>query len=107
MKTDRDLLELAAKASGIEDEFVEDGRPFLDRGLWNPRDDDGDCARMEAALGIDIEWWEHYVVATIRHYPSDIFASAAFADCDNDRQAARRRASLLVAAAIQLSKEQA
>lgn len=64
MTTDRELLELAAKAAGIRlhvwgtpgnanFEDMDDGpygRP------WNPLTDDGDALRLAAKLKIDIEW---------------------------------------------------
>jgi hypothetical protein len=59
MKTDRELLELAAKAAGIE------VRPHPNRGIsknlifigsngnWNPLSDDGDALRLAVALGLE------------------------------------------------------
>lgn len=57
MTTDRELLELAAKAAGYEyakhgGYIVVDGIP----GNWNPLSDDGDALRLAAKLKIDIEW---------------------------------------------------
>lgn len=50
MKTDRELLELAAKAAGIKIERRADGRTFRkEKGFpfsWNPLDDDGDALRL-------------------------------------------------------------
>lgn len=62
---DRELLELAAKAAGLElDWDVPDGAsPWLitgvgvDRGPatpWNPLDDDGDAFRLMVALSLDV-----------------------------------------------------
>lgn len=66
--TDRKLLELAAKAAGVEFytpggldgpwfEILSD-RGFYLRGCvpWNPLTDDGDALRLAAKLKIDIEW---------------------------------------------------
>ena len=59
MKTDRELLELAAKAAGI-DWFDE---PALQAGkglhmksgpFWNPLQDDGDALRLAVALRMDL-----------------------------------------------------
>ena len=55
--SDRELLELAAKAAGYEyakhgGYIVVDGIP----GNWNPLTDDGDALRLAAKLKIDIEW---------------------------------------------------
>lgn len=119
MKTDRELLELAANAAGIDGKFVAKGAPGLNdsdgmlcnlprgrRFFWSPLSDDGDCAHLEATLGIDIEWGEASVVATIRHpRDPDIFASVPFECFGNDRNAARRRVSVQVAADYQISRE--
>lgn len=61
--TDRELLELAAKAAGIEkgesridcgiSTTISDGRHgYLPR--WNPLDDDGDALRLLVRLGMDV-----------------------------------------------------
>lgn len=53
MSTDRELLDLAAKAAGVvlEDEhYWRDG--FWTR--WNPLKDDGDALRLAVRLGLDI-----------------------------------------------------
>ena len=129
MRTDRELLELAAKAIGLkigpnpwrtpglnwaigitwfEDSYSPGVHTLTgsDRDgplskVWNPGLDDGDCARLEAKLGIDIEWWEAGVVAcakfSIPH--ANERASEEFSQ-HPDRNAARRMASLKVAAAI-------
>lgn len=57
MNTEQLLLELAAKAAGYvfgwgHDENI-DGPYIIDNGFpvpWNPLEDDGDCARLEADL---------------------------------------------------------
>jgi hypothetical protein len=57
--SDRELLELAAKAAGIEvTAIVADGIPHrFGGGYWNPRDDDGDALRLAVELfdGDDME----------------------------------------------------
>lgn len=106
MRTDRELLELAAKAIGLDFHGYTDGTEWFSHrsGLvlksdevWSPQHDDGDCARMEAALGIGVEWYsDAVVVRTIgrsRHL-------ASYAAHGGDRNAARRDASLQLAAAI-------
>ena len=54
MNTDRELLELAAKAAGLNYSF-EYGCYFDDeyeQGCdWNPLDDDGDALRLAVKLG--------------------------------------------------------
>lgn len=62
--TDRELLELAAKAAGIEIEWhhgcgnalalVRDGQDGP--AFWNPLADYGDALRLAAKLHIDLEW---------------------------------------------------
>ena len=60
--------------------------------LYDP--DDGDCARMEAALGIHVAWHSDGVVCGLRWAG----ATELFDDHGGDKQAARRMASLRVAA---------
>ena len=56
-RTDRELLELAAKAAGLKFSYqseiarVSDGEAWWD---WNPRHDDGDSRRLQVKLGIHI-----------------------------------------------------
>ena len=117
MKTDRELLELAAKAVGRSGVYQhwEDSRDNVSCGIapngtpgrewWNPLRDDGACARLEAELRIDIEWQRIGVVACHRAESGhDIVAREPYAD-HLDRQSARRMASLRVAAGIQEAKE--
>lgn len=64
MTTDRELLELAAKAAGIEhgiffDAWPEDGLPtayarIAKHRRWSPLSDDGDALRLAVALDIAI-----------------------------------------------------
>jgi hypothetical protein len=51
--SDRELLELAAKAAGIELTGA-DRAAWLNQSSygWNPRDDDGDALRLAVALNI-------------------------------------------------------
>lgn len=55
--TDQELLELAAKAAGVD--F--DGHSFIKRdryssNVWDPLFDDGDAFRLMVALNLDIEF---------------------------------------------------
>lgn len=73
--TDRELLELAAKAAGIAIlkctctdprwPFRHDEKASGKRGHWNPLEDDGDALRLAMALGIDIVWCSSGRVVTI------------------------------------------
>lgn len=69
MDTDRELLELAAKAYGLAPEYVWHSDPFyegfmrrnfdesgfeIETQLWNPLTDDGDALRLAVMLGFHI-----------------------------------------------------
>jgi len=113
MRTDRELLELAAKAEGWKKAAYQDMRGWGEIrygyseamyigddetiGYWNPLTDDGDCARMEAKLAIDVKWYRDSVVAYRKEIACD---GVDFRDHGDDRNAARRIASLRVAAEI-------
>lgn len=92
-KTDRELLELAAKAAGIK---LLPGAPAWHR--WNPLIDDSDEARLEAQLGIDITWSISRVSA--QHRLGLIFVTETFDDHNGDKQKARRYAGTRAAAEI-------
>ena len=75
--TDRELLELAAKAAGIDVHTIEDADGVLHWDGWNPLADDGDALRLAVKLNIDagkpgmrlrIDWrsWEDPYAATRR-----------------------------------------
>lgn len=59
---DKELLELAAKAAGIEIEFDEDDSPFRKGAVgwlyWNPLTDDGDALRLAVKLGMQMYIWQ-------------------------------------------------
>ncbi len=54
--SDRELLELAAKAAGVELTDA-DRAAWLNKSSygWNPLDDDGDALRLAVKLGLDLE----------------------------------------------------
>ena len=60
MKTDKELLELAAKAAGYNIKAHEDGTLYSDYrcsgywGVFNPLNDDGDALRLAVKLKIDV-----------------------------------------------------
>ena len=105
MTTEREQLELAAKACWIEIDHWRGDMPMVnicehdasEYQAWNPLHDDGDCARMEAQLGIELTWFFDRVdalacdVAPVVEY---------FKDHAGDKNAARRAASVAVAAEI-------
>ena len=112
MTTEREQLELAAKACGhhvvgpVERFIVQPNTEHIG-GLiirnnqggdsaWNPLADDGDCARMEAQLGLSILWFKDYVLSGKGRLHQVI-------DCEDhngDKNAARRAASVAVASEI-------
>lgn len=53
MKTDRELLELAAKAVGLSEGIG--GAFWTEFGIFDPLTDDGDALRLAVKLGISIE----------------------------------------------------
>lgn len=115
---DREMLEWAAKAAGI----VLDRSPFNGGGYgntgfdisgnavldwhngirWNPLTDDGDCARLQAALQIDTYWDAYQVQMQHIYIRSDEIHkhTAQYKDHGGDRLAAWRAAVVAVAAAI-------
>ena len=54
--TDRDLLELAAKAAGIDGWWEQPYLSFIKRsgGPWSPLDDDGDALRLAVKLSLQV-----------------------------------------------------
>ena len=56
--TDKELLELAAKAAGYSvrtDITYADGVVVNDGAIWNPLTDDGDALRLAVKLGLIVE----------------------------------------------------
>ncbi|HCF9490649.1 hypothetical protein ACM8AB_31530 [Pseudomonas aeruginosa] len=86
---DRTLLELAARAAGIDPVLAE---PInFSTGVeyyWNPRDDDGDALRLAVKLRLDISvereiqvsWWQGESLETVT-WPlgDDPYAAARYA----------------------------
>jgi hypothetical protein len=96
--TDRELLELAAKAAG-EDIFIDsEGRAWI-RGTcvaWVPQDDDGQSRRLEVKLRIKHERHVHGYVAA---WAPGVFGRFEEPEL-NDPYAATRRAIFRAAAGI-------
>lgn len=93
MQTDRELLELAAKAAGIvlfEDAELKDSFCIVETGLpWNPLEDDGDALRLAVQLDmIDERQWRAPITG------------ALYNECNGDWFAATRRAIVRAAASI-------
>ena len=100
--TDRELLELAAKAAGytLKENFDMHGEywPWCDeiKDPWHPLTDDGDALRLAVKLGVNLEL--HNVNIYTAH------KGAIECSCEGDPYAATRRA--IVRAAAEIGKAQ-
>lgn len=108
--TDKELLELAAKAAGVNGGYSEplrgiqrdymDARHGLCHTFWNPLTDDGDALRLAVKLNIAVQHHtEGYVVAWEGR------KAGVLEDYEGDPYAATRRAIVRAAAEIGKSKE--
>lgn len=106
--TDRGLLELAAKAAGIEITFAPWPMRFVDAQdqkkaftvRWNPLDDDGDALRLAVKLGIPLEFCHASGIVTA----TDPWSALAFDEPPaGDSYASARLA--IVRAAAQIARE--
>lgn len=105
MKTDRELLELAAKAAGIEGSQC-DWKTALkvtrDRGvspvLWNPLTDDGDALRLAVKLRINVCHWDGPLRISAEH--PEIQENSIMQETDGGPMWATRRVIVRAAAAI-------
>jgi hypothetical protein len=59
---DRELLELAAKACGLEE-----AKMRIEFNQWNPIEDDGDALRLAVKLQIIVGRYDNYVNAAPLH----------------------------------------
>lgn len=118
--TDRELLELAAKAAGlhVKAERVDAGDTFVgliigrkgtrEKEDWNPASDDGDSRRLQVALSIDLRFgvssnfgpYVHARTEVRRGDVIDFHECYQWVSLHPDANAAVRRAVLEVAAAI-------
>jgi len=92
--TDRELLELAAKACGYQHKWNIDGL-LIDAtcGRWNPLLDDGDALRLAVKLRLDI----NFNCDQVHALGSGCFAHEEFLSAD-EFPAATRRAIVRAAA---------
>lgn len=103
MQTDRELLELAAKAEGHAVEFDDiSGLTWFENkytGLtWNPLHVDGDAFRLAVKLRFDITFYNGFQEVHVEHA-----SGVGQATCENyggDVLSATRRAIVRAAAAI-------
>ena len=95
--TDKELLELAAKAANYELASTKDGYPLWRNGvgIWNPLTDDGDALRLAVKLEMVIEFYDTYVY--VYYSMSD---KTFEEDYQDDPYAATRRAIVRAAAEI-------
>ena len=96
--TDRELLELAAKASNINYSIgfnVETGEP------WDPLTDDGDALRLAVKLGICIDF--NFADTLGEVSAAQILQPYQYESMTDDPYAATRRA--IVRAAAEIGKE--
>lgn len=100
-ETDRELLELAARAvnGGAWHPLTHAPQHGKD---WNPLTDDGDESRLEAELFLEVEWSISFVSVgrNINCNHEWFLAKELFDDHSGDRQAARRCAGVRAAAEI-------
>lgn len=104
MKTDRELLELAARAagmnveynSGIDCHYYDDEDDCAGRTYWNPLETDGDALRLAVKLQLDIVTdHEDDTVSVWSYGMPDVNVKRG-----DDPLAATRRAIVRAAAAI-------
>jgi hypothetical protein len=112
MKTDRELLELAARAAGIEGYIHEwvNGPEFIIPGenpaTWNPLQDDGNALRLSMKLKIRVLHPTVEAPDAVRAGSFKYgFVQEDYADHGGDYMAATRFAITRAAAQIQLDKE--
>ena len=103
--TDREMLELAAKAAGIKGRYA-DGviwyrNPFGDEAGFNPLKDDGDALRLAVKLKLAIRPLEKCVF--VESDPETLLGQSQFSELEmygSDPNAATRRAIVRAAAEI-------
>ena len=105
--TDRELLEMAAKAANAEFEVSDEDGVYLHQpiggvaGFWNPLTDDGDALRLAVVLSIRLAEFKDTVVKSRGVAWKDGHASCALWEPEGtDPYAATRRAIVRAAAAI-------
>lgn len=102
MKTDRELLELAAMAAGINAlNYCEEGMQLIAAGklqYWNPLTDDGDALRL--AVGLDMKVYVGEAYPFSKSTATYVLGACCDEDECPDPYAATRRAIVRAAAAI-------
>ena len=96
--TDRELLELASKACGLEE-----AKMRIEFNQWNPITDDGDALRLAVKLQMMIDfikdgvWFERYKQ---NHVVAVGYGESHYESIEHDPYAATRRAITRAAAEI-------
>ena len=105
--TDRDLLEFAAKAAGMDVSFIGPLGVYTratDTQAWNPLTDDGDALRLAVKLGLEVCIDIRYEYEPRTHvigFCNDVGAGTLDAiEVHGDPYAATRRAIVRAAAEI-------
>ena len=103
--TDRELLELAAKAANLQIKWDDQNQTYATCNAhgnmfddWNPLNDDGDAFRLAVKIGIDIGWW-----LDKNNKPCVVLIYEHIVDLGSDPYAATRRA--IVRAAAEIGRE--
>lgn len=103
--TDREHIEMAAKAAGVAHEGIDDHGALLPFdndgrfvGYWNPLEDDGDALRLAVQIDMQVFVGEAYIYCK----SSASYWPGAHVDEDEcpDKYAATRRAIVMAAAEI-------
>jgi hypothetical protein len=90
---DKELLELAAKACGLEE-----AKMRIEFNQWNPLTDDGDALRLAVQLQIIVGRYDNYVSAAPLHDGAKEIV--IWSHNEKDPYAATRRAIVRAAAEI-------
>lgn len=106
MTDDRTLLEMAAKAAGLELREYPDEKPHIRASsdghwwpMWNPLESDGDALRLAVKLRLEIAPIEGGGVDVILWRDGAMFGEI-ISECAADHGAATRRAIVRAASAI-------
>lgn len=102
--TEKELLEKAAKATGIALLFDGDGLSYFsysdDRQYWNPLTDDGDALRLAVKLGVKDYFGIEIQKTCTQCTAFDPWEHVAYEEHNNDPYAATRRTIVRAAAEI-------
>lgn len=101
----KELLELAALAAGIELWWDVAGNLYQNPKLpniWNPLDNDGDAYGLETVLGLSVTWYKVLVIVGPRYCGVGTGSAYAeyFDEHSGSKQVARRLAGVKAAAEI-------